>query len=113
MTSIVQGSDIVTFINVFTVAPMDQQRVVDYLATMAASVMNKQPGFISSNIHKSLDGTRVVNYVQWRSRADFEAAMANPEVQSSMDVIAPLVQAEPHLYEVAFIYEAPKEARTE
>jgi hypothetical protein len=26
------------------------------------------PEFVSANIHKSVDGTRVANYAQWRSQ---------------------------------------------
>lgn len=35
-------------------------------------IMKKQEGFISANIQRSLDGTAVVNYVQWKSKDAFE-----------------------------------------
>jgi Antibiotic biosynthesis monooxygenase len=67
MVTIAKDKDVVTLINVFTVAPEDQQRLVDVLVDATQAVMRKQSGFIWANIHRSLDGTRVTNYVQWRS----------------------------------------------
>ncbi len=105
MTQIVQGNAIVTLINVFTVAPQDQQKLVDVLIE-AFKTVSIQPGFLSANIHKSLDGTHVVNYVQWRSREDVEAMQRRPEVIPHIEAAQHLALIEPHLYEVAFIGEA-------
>src|SRR5215216_1642497 len=66
MVTITKDNDVVTLINVFTVAPEDQQRLVDILIDATQKVMRKQPGFVSANIHRSLDGTRVTNYAPWR-----------------------------------------------
>jgi heme-degrading monooxygenase HmoA len=41
--------------------------------------MKNMPGFISASIHKSFDGKKVVNYAQWKSRADFEAMTKHPD----------------------------------
>src|SRR5207249_1401263 len=68
VTEIATGRQLVTLINVFTVEPRHQQRLVDVLVEATEAVMNTLPGFISANIHKSLDGTRLVNYAQWRRR---------------------------------------------
>ena len=106
MTQIVQGNAIVTLINVFTVAPQDQQALIDLLVEATEKVMNTQPGFLSANIHKSLDGTHVVNYAQWRSREDFEAILTKSEVLPHLEAVDRLAKVEPHLYEVAFIDEA-------
>jgi heme-degrading monooxygenase HmoA len=62
--------------------------------------MKHQPGFISANIHKSFDGTRVVNYAQWRSREDFEAMRRNPEAGSHMAAAGALATYDPILCEV-------------
>lgn len=104
MTTISAERQLVTLINVFTVEPERQQALVDLLAQVTQEVMNKQPGFVSANLHKSLDGTRVTNYAQWRSRADFEAMLKNPEALHHMRQVAQIAsRAEPILYEVAFI----------
>jgi hypothetical protein len=49
-------STTLTLINTFKVAP-DRQQAIDLLDRATVNVMRKQPGFISANIHRSLDGT--------------------------------------------------------
>ena len=57
-------------------------------------------------MHKSLDGTQVANYAQWRSREDFEAMLENPEAAMHMKEAAETAEKfEPHLYEVSFVEE--------
>jgi heme-degrading monooxygenase HmoA len=106
MVTISKDNDVVTLINVFTVAPEDQQRLVDVLVDATQAVMNKQPGFVSANIHRSLDGTRVTNYAQWRSREAFEAMLGNREAAEHIGEAARVAEKfEPHLYEVSFVDE--------
>jgi antibiotic biosynthesis monooxygenase (ABM) superfamily enzyme len=108
VTRISQRDDVVTLINVFTVAPEDQQRLLDLLVEATESVMNKLPGFVSANLHRSLDGTKVANYAQWRNREDFEAMLEDPEAAMHMREAAEIAEKfEPHLYEVSFVEEAP------
>jgi len=102
MATITQDSTIVTLINVFTVTPDNQQRLVNVLVEATEATMNKLPGFISANIHKSLDGTRVTNYAQWASKEAFEAMQHNPEVRSHMQAAMQLATFDAHLYEVVF-----------
>ncbi len=90
----------VTLINVFTVEPAHQQRLVEVLVEATAAVMSEQPGFVSANIHGSLDGRRVTNYAQWRSREAFEAMLRNQETIGHMGEVA-----RPHGYEVSFVDE--------
>ncbi len=47
--------------------------------------MRDLTGFISANIHRSVDGTRVVNYAQWRTKEDFEAAKKDAEAAKHVD----------------------------
>ena len=62
--------------------------------------MRHQPGYVSANIHQSLDGTHVVNYAQWRSQADFATMLHNPQARAHMRRAAELAQVEGHLYHV-------------
>ena len=104
MTQITQNSDVVTLINVFTVEPRDQQRLVDLLGEATESAMERMPGFVSANIHRSLDGTKVVNYAQWEGREAYRAMLENPEAAPHMKEAAELaVSFEPHLYEVSLV----------
>ncbi|WP_083918721.1 antibiotic biosynthesis monooxygenase family protein [Mesorhizobium metallidurans] len=41
--------------------------------------MARQPGFISIRLHRSLDGRRIVNYVQWQNRDLLRSAHQSPE----------------------------------
>ena len=106
MTQITVGQDVVTLINVFTVAPENQQRLVDLLVQATEQVMSKQPGYVAANIHRSIDGTKVANYAQWRSREDFQAMTRNPEAAEHMHRAQELATFEPALYEVVFTHRA-------
>ena len=70
MTTISKDAVLVTFINVFTVAPANQPRLVALLTEVTDSYVRHARGFISSSLHRSLDGTRVTMYAQWQSLAD-------------------------------------------
>jgi len=45
--------------------------------------MARQPGFISVSLHRSLDGRRIVNYIQWQSRDLLQSAHKSPEFRKS------------------------------
>jgi quinol monooxygenase YgiN len=95
-----------TLINTFTVAPDKQDELIALLDTATAQVMQNLPGFVSANIHRSLDGKRVVNYAQWRSKADFEAMQKNPEAGAHMQKAAALAEKiDPVLYEVESVFD--------
>jgi quinol monooxygenase YgiN len=106
VTTIAKQNNVVTLINVFSVAPENQQPLLDLLVHATREVMAKQPGFVSANFHKSVDGTRVVNYAQWASKEAFEAMMRNPEARPHMEAAARLATYEAHLYEVWSTYES-------
>ena len=100
MTTISKENDVVTLINVFTVEPENQQRLVDMLVEATEKTMRNLPGFVSANIHKSADNVRVANYAQWRRREDFEAMLKNPEATAHMKPIMEIAKFDAHLYEV-------------
>lgn len=102
LTSISKNAELVTLINVFAVEPENQQLLVDLLVEATEDVMCKLPGFISANIHKSLDGKWVTNYAQWRSVEDFKALFKNPDALSHMPNIGKIAKSEPVLYEVCY-----------
>lgn len=109
MTTISIEQDVVTLVNVFTVKPENQQRLVDVLAE-AAATMKRIHGYVSSNLHESLDGTKVANYVQWESVQDFQAMLENPEAAPHMQEAARIaVKYEPDLYEVSIVDEGAEE----
>jgi quinol monooxygenase YgiN len=99
-STIEAGNSPVALVNVFEVAPDNQQRLVEALIEATEKTMRKLDGFVSANIHKSLDGKRVVNYAQWRSKEDFDAMMRNPKALLHMAPILLYAKPSPHLYEV-------------
>ena len=100
--TIQKNSNIVTLINVFTIEPSRQQMLVDMLIESTEQTMNKQEGFISANIHKSLDGTKVVNYAQWKSQEAFEKMLKNPKALIHMNDILNIAKSDGNLYDVVF-----------
>ena len=64
MTTISKDTKLVTFINVFTVEPANQQRLVSLLARATETSVRHARGFVSCALHRSLDGTKVTMYAQ-------------------------------------------------
>ena len=112
MATIAIDQDVVTLVNVFTVSEERQRPLVDVLIEATKTMMSQLPGYVSANIHRSLDGTKVVNYAQWRRVGDFEAMLRDPAAQQHMRSASQLATSvEPHLYEVAFTDQAGEERR--
>ena len=108
MSSITADADYATLINVFTVQPDRARELADALTAATEEVMQHVEGFISANIHLSTDGTRVVNYAQWRSAEAFQAMLSNPTARQHMAQCAELADGfEPHLYTVESVHFAP------
>jgi hypothetical protein len=57
------NTGIVTQINVFTVPEGGQQALINLLSE-SAKFASVTPGWVSASIHRSFDGTRVINYAQ-------------------------------------------------
>jgi quinol monooxygenase YgiN len=112
MTTIAAGSQVMTAITFYTVAPERQQELVDLLIR-AAKTVRRQSGFISFNVHKSLDKTHVVSYTQWESRQAFDEALQDASVIPFVQAVLKLATFEPHLYEVvAVIHKEVDEERS-
>jgi quinol monooxygenase YgiN len=94
------GTDAVTLINVFEVAPADQQRLVDLLTRATDGIVNQAPGFISSTLHRSLDGTKVAMYARWRSIGDYQAMRADIRPRALLEEALSIAKFEPGIYEV-------------
>lgn len=101
MPLIQADTSIITQINVFTVPTGGQDALIDYLST-AAHAARDVDGWISASLHRSLDGTRVVNYAQ---SSDLHAARRVFDHLSSRGLIdgnKRFGEAHPGLYEVVF-----------
>ena len=78
MTTISKERQLLTFINVFTTDPANQARLVELLKQATSGHVEKAKGFVSSALHRSLDGTKVTMYAQWRSMDDYQAMRGDP-----------------------------------
>jgi hypothetical protein len=58
----------------FQIEPRQQFALVAALSTQSERLAQGHGGFINASVQVSDDGRRVLNYLQWRSREDGEAA---------------------------------------
>src|SRR5215510_11098881 len=91
---------IVTLINVFTVDPANQQRLLDLLARATEGSVSRAPGFLSATLHRSLDGAKVTMYAQWRSIEDYQAMRGDPAARPFLEEALTIASFEPGMYEV-------------
>ena len=103
MSEIGRSNGICTQINVVKL-PADNQDEVVKLMIERARFMATQPGFVSVNLHRSKDGSHLVNYVQWTSAEKLAAAHHSPEFRNKWPRFGELIEeAEPCLYEVSHV----------
>jgi quinol monooxygenase YgiN len=104
MTTITKGAEFITLINVFTVDPINQQQLIDLLVQATEVSVRSKPGFISSSLHKSLDGSKVTMYAQWRSAKDYQAMREDPAPLPYLQQALTIAKFEPGIYEVVEIF---------
>lgn len=104
------GDQVVALINVFSCTPENQQRLVEAWQRGTDEIMRYLPGFISANIHRSLDGTKVINYAQWASREAFQASLADPKVLTYFNELSQIGTPAPVLAEVVSVHRAAGES---
>jgi quinol monooxygenase YgiN len=100
MPTIAKNNEVITVIIIFAVEPERQQELVDTIAEFVETGVKYQPGFVSSSIHKSLDGVRVMNYAQWTNQEDYAAFINNSEMPQLGAKLSQFQIHEAHVYEV-------------
>ncbi len=100
MIQISTKSSVVTLINVFTVDPTHQQRLVELLTRATEVSVRHALGFVSASLHRSLDGTKVTMYAQWQSVEDYEAMRQDPAPLPFLQEALTIATFEPGMYEV-------------
>jgi quinol monooxygenase YgiN len=86
------AAHLTTLINVFSVAPEDRDRLVALLKEGTDAWISKLPGFVSSSLHASRDGRRVVICGQWRSADGIAAMRQHPEMPAYFERIKAIAQ---------------------
>jgi quinol monooxygenase YgiN len=89
-TTIAVNKDVTTLINVLTVEPENQQKLVKLLRDNTESVVSRLDGWISTSFIAAKDQRHVVIYSQWRDLASVEAMRTNPNMTAYFPRIAAL-----------------------
>ncbi len=98
-----KDGDLVTLINVFDTTPEQQQALIDQWVRFTEEVSN-EPGYVGTALHKSTDGTRVINYAHWRSQADFDAFLKRHGAAFAQ-FGQNASRIDPHTYDVVYLDE--------
>lgn len=92
-----------TVLEIFNVSPDHQQTLIQALQDFTSSKVKEKPGYIASNLLKSLDGVRVLNYAQWETAAAYQSAQASPDFQANLKPLQSWIEGvDTNTYEVAF-----------
>jgi hypothetical protein len=101
MPLIQTGAGIITQINTFTVPSGGQQALIDLL-TESAQFASDTPGWLSASLHRSHDGSRVVNYAQCDGVESALLVIKRLRDAGFLDRNSALGEAHPGLYDVVF-----------
>ena len=88
----------VVLVNVFTVSESDIPALLKAWED-DANWMKKQPGYISTQLHRGIAGSTVfMNYALWESVAHFRAAFTHPDFKKALEHYPSSAVASPHLF---------------
>ncbi|HLB10918.1 MAG TPA: antibiotic biosynthesis monooxygenase, partial [Gemmatimonadaceae bacterium] len=65
------------------------------------------PGFLSAALHRSLDGTKVTMYAQWRTVDDYQRMRERPDASPFLTEAMTIATFAPGIYEVLAVFSAP------
>lgn len=108
MTTLDPKAGYLVLINTFTVEPNRADELLTVLSHATEKGIRQMPGFVSASLHLSHDKRHVANYAQWRSQADLDKMMTNPDAQVHMREAAAIATSfEPIYYDLRETYAAP------
>lgn len=88
----------VTLVNIFTVNSNDIESLLEAWE-QDANWMKKQPGYISTQLHKGIAGSDVfLNCAIWESVEHFRAAFTSPEFINRLGAYPQSAVSQPHLF---------------
>jgi len=93
---------VTTLVNVFTVEPDNQPKVLALLQDGIETMFSKTPGWISTNLLKSRDGKQVVVYSQWRDEKDIDAFRQDPRFKAYFQQFGALAKHEAFTCDVSY-----------
>jgi hypothetical protein len=104
MLTITTGDRPMTVINVFTVAPAQQGRLVELLPEATDSSIRHVPGFVSAALRRSLDGTKVTMYARWATPEDYDRMRARPDASPFLTEALAIARFDSGFYEVVRVF---------
>lgn len=95
----ITAGEYITHFAEFSMKPENQPRMIELAKEHVKPAMD-QPGLISATFHRSLDGTRVINYGQWENKEAIKQLTKQPGFGKDKPYWDGIAENEYHLYEV-------------
>ena len=105
-TTIAVTKDVTTLINILTVEPENQQKLIELLRDSTESVITRLDGWISTSFIAATDQRHVVIYSQWRDLASVEAMRTNPHMVAYFPKIAAFAAFDSFVGDVVYNHHA-------
>lgn len=83
-----------TLINILKVDPSSQDKLVDMINDSIDSVIHQLPGWVSTNLVASTDGTAVIIISRWRSADHIQAMRLDPRMVAYFEEIRAIASFE-------------------
>lgn len=99
MLNVFKDNPVLAELDIFVTQADQQWLLVDSLIAYTQNILKQQPGYVANAIHRSLDGLRVVNYVQWQSQANYEAYISNRDIALATQITG-FFTPDSQLYEI-------------
>ncbi|WUH89368.1 antibiotic biosynthesis monooxygenase [Streptomyces sp. NBC_00433] len=110
MSTISAEERLMIYINVFTCKPENQQALSTAIRKETDDIVRHMPGFVSANVHCSVDGTRVTNYAQWSELTAFQEHIRSEAGRALiLELHKYADNADVHVYQVDWIVSGERE----
>ena len=97
---------VTTLINILTVEPENQQKLIELLRANTENVVTRLDGWISTSFIAAKNQRHVVIYSQWRDLASMEAMRTNPDMVAYFPRIAALAAFDSFAGDVVYNHHA-------
>jgi hypothetical protein len=99
MLTVFKDNPVLAELDIFVTQPDQQWLLIDELIAYTHDILKQQSGYIANAIHRSLDGLKVVNYVQWQNQASYEAYISNRGIALATKITG-FFAPDSHLYDI-------------
>jgi quinol monooxygenase YgiN len=106
ITTIAVRKEVRTLINILTVEPENQEKLIKLLRDNTEGVVSRLDGWISTSFIAATDQRHVVIYSQWHDLAAVEAMRTNPNMVAYFPRIAALAAFDSFVGDVVYNHHA-------